>query len=164
MTSKNGNKNTAPEAGATSTSTNLIPEPKRLSVGETEAGLVKINIQLRKYKLSVIEADGFTNFKISSLVNELLKDLGEPKEYTEKVRANMLTEVWATLFCCSDGEVPDRDQFFNLPERDLAFWIETAKELGYEFYWLDGLNSFVTSEAERLAQEAEEEKKSATTP
>jgi len=158
MTSKNN-------GSKTSTSTTAIPQPRRLSVGETAEGLVTVEIQLRKYRLTVVEADGFSRFKLSSYVTELMKELGEfPKGYEAQVRWNMTTEVWAPLTVCSSGEVPNREQFLALPRADLAFWIETAKELGHEFSWLDGLNKLYESQMDQEEREQAETKKKAPTP
>lgn len=158
MTSKNN-------GSKTSTSTTVIPQPKRLSVGETDDGLVTIEIQLRKFKPTVVEADGFFRFKLNSFVTELLKGLGDiPEEYEGKVRRNMITEVWAPLSVCSVGEVPDRDQFLSMPKSDIAFWVETAKELGHEFDWLDGLNRIYQSGVEKAEAEKDDLKKKEPSP
>jgi len=159
MTSKNN-------GSKTSTSTTVIPHPKRLAVGETDDGLVTIEIQLRRFKVTVIEADGFFRFKLSSLVTELLKEFGEVGEdkYEDAVRRNMLTEVWAPLKACSTGEVPTYDQFLGMPRGDIAFWVETAKELGHEFAWLDGLNQIYDAQVTQTERELAENKKKEKTP
>lgn len=147
MTNKNKNKN-GKEA-----ETLTIPQPKRLGVGQTPDGLIEIEIQLRKFHLWVSERNVFTRFSLSSLVNELIKELGASTEYTDQVRRNMLTEVWAPLSVCSRGEVPTREQFLNLPTVDMSFWVSTAKELGHSFEWLDGLNKIY----EKAIDETDEE-------
>jgi len=154
MTSKNN-------GSKTSTSTPVIPQPKRISVGSTDEGLVTVEIQLRKFKVTVIEADGFFRFKLSSLVTELLKEFGEVSEgkYEDAVRRNMLTEVWAPLKACSTGEVPTWEQFLRMPKGDIAFWVETAKEIGHEFAWLDGLNQIYDAQVTQTERELSENKK-----
>lgn len=158
MTSKSNGSKTS------STSTTAIPQPKRLSVGQTDEGLVTVEIGLRRFRVTVVEADGFTRFKLSSLVTELLKELGESTEYEDMVRRNMITEVWAPLKVCSSGEVPTYEQFLGLPKGDLAFWVETAKELGHEFAWLDGLNKIYDTQIVRQEQELAETKKKEKIP
>lgn len=125
--------------------TSLIPQPERLNIGKTEDGLVEVEIQLRNYKLWVGEASVFTRFALNSFVTELVKELGESEEYEEQVRRNMFTEVWAPLKICSRGQVPTREQFLALPPVDLKFWVDTAKELGHSFPWLDGLEKIYES-------------------
>jgi len=142
-----------------------VIQPKRLSVGETSEGLVTVEIQLRKFRVTVIEANGFSRFKLSSMVTELLKELGDiPDDYEGKVRRNMITEVWAPLKVCSDGEVPDYEQFLRMPQSDINFWIETAKELGHEFAWLDGLNQIYETQIVRQERESNEVKKKERIP
>jgi hypothetical protein len=141
------------------TGTTAIPQPKRLGVGQTPDGLIEIEIQLRKYHLWVSETNVFTRFHLSSLVTELMKEMGEVDGYELQVRRNMLTEVWAPLSVCSRGEVPTKEQFLSLPTVDLAFWVETAKELGHTFEWLDGLNRIYSSAAEQATAEKEDVKK-----
>jgi hypothetical protein len=142
MTSKNN-------GSETSTSTTVLPQPQRLSVGETDTGLVTVEIQLRKFKMAVVEADGFSRFKLNSLITETLKELGDPPEdYEGKVRVNMITQVWCPLKACSTGEVPTYEQFLAMPKGDIAFWVETAKGLGHEFAWLDSLNRIYDQEVE----------------
>jgi len=157
MTSKNNGSNA-------STSTTVIPQPKRLSVGQTDDGLITVKIQLRKYTVTVVEADGFTRFKLSSLVTELLKELGDSTEYENLVRKNMITEVWAPLKVCSSGDVPTYEQFLGMPKGDISFWVETAKELGHEFAWLDGLNKIYDTQIVRQEAELAENKKKETIP
>lgn len=157
MTSKNGSKKT-------STSTILLPQPERLSVGQTESGLVKIEIKLRKHFLCVVEADGFTRYKMSSLVTETLKELPEAKTQEEQIRNNMITEVWVPLRACTSGDVPSLNEFFFLPKVDLVFWVATAKELGHTFEWLDGLEKIYASTLENMETEKTAEKKSETIP
>ena len=163
MTSKNN-------GSKTSTSTTLVApaievlKGRVVKVGETDSGLITVNIQLRKFNLTVIEADGFFRFKLSSFVTNLLKDLGDSKEYEDVVRRNMITEVWAPLRTCSAGEVPDRDQFLAMPKSDIAFWVETAKELGHEFTWLDGLNRIYQSGVEKAEAEKDDLKKKEPSP
>jgi len=147
MTGKNGKTETT------------IPQPKRLGVGQTLDGLIEIEIELRKFHLWVSETNVFTRFNLSSLVTELLKELGEVDGYESQVRRNMLTEVWAPLSVCSRGDVPTKEQFLSLPTVDMAFWVETAKELGHTFEWLDGLNRIYTSTAEQAEAEKEDIKK-----
>jgi hypothetical protein len=143
----------------------VLPKPQRLSVGETDTGLVTVEIQLRKFKVTVVEADGFSRFKLSSLVTETLKELGEiPKEYEGMVRRNMITEVWAPLKVCSEGEVPTYEQFLAMPQADIAFWVETAKELGHEFSWLDGLNQLYETQITRREREQADNKKKGKKP
>ena len=156
MTSKNN--------GSKDSAVTVIPQPKRLAVGQTDDGLVTVEIQLRKFRLTVKEADGFTQFKLSSLVTEVLKELDSSTEYEDIVRANMITEVWAPLKVCSSGEVPTYNQFLGLPKGDLAFWVETAKELGHEFSWLDGLNKLYETQITRQNQELAETKKKEQIP
>ena len=146
-------------AGANSKNEITIPQPKRLGVGQTPDGLIEIEVQLRKFHLWVSETNVFTRFNLSSLVTELLKEIGESKEYADQVRRNMLTEVWAPLSVCSRGEVPTKEQFLSLPTVDLAFWVKTAKELGHTFEWLDGLNRIYTSAVEQTQAEKEDVKK-----
>ena len=146
-------------AGTNSKIETAIPQPKRLGVGQTPDGLVEIEIQLRKFHLWVSETNVFTRFNLSSLVTETMKEIGETKEYVDQVRRNMLTEVWAPLSVCSRGEVPTKEQFLSLPTVDLAFWVETAKELGHSFEWLDGLNKIYASAAEQAEAEKEDVKK-----
>jgi len=150
MTSKNNGKK--PENVT-------IPQPYRVSVGETADGLVEIEIQLRKYRLSVVEANGFTRFKMNSLVSELLKEFPEANTYESQVQRNLLTEVWVPLSVCSHGEVPTKEQFFGLPAGDIAFWVNTAKELGHEFLWYDGLNEIYRSTVEQVEADKEDLKK-----
>lgn len=147
MTSKNGTTETT------------IPQPKRLGVGQTPDGLIEIEIQLRKFRLWVSEANVFTRFQLNSLATELLKEMADVDGYESQVRRNMLTEVWAPLFVCSRGEVPTREQFLALPPADMTFWVETAKELRHSFEWLDGLNRVYTSAAEQAAAEKDDVKK-----
>lgn len=137
----------------------VIPQPKRLSVGQTPEGLIEIEIQLRKFHLWVSETNVFTRFYFSSLVTELMKEIGEADGYESQVRRNMLTEVWAPLSVCSRGDVPTKEQFLVLPTVDMAFWVETAKELGHSFEWLDGLNKIYSSAAEQTAAEKDNLKK-----
>jgi len=141
------------------TETIAIPQPKRLGIGQTPDGLIEIEIQLRKYHLWVSETNVFTRFNLSSLVTELMKELGEVDGYESQVRRNMLTEVWAPLSVCSRGEVPTQKQFLTLPTVDMAFWVETAKELGHSFEWLDGLNRIYTGAVEQAQVEKEDLKK-----
>jgi len=141
-----------------------IPQPKRLSVGSTDDGLIEIEIQLRKYKLFVVETNGFTRFKRGSFVNELMKELGDPKGYDNIVKWNMLTQVWAPLFVSSHGDVPDKEQFLSLPAVDLEFWVDTAKELGHEFLWLDELNKGIQSDLEQAEADKEDVKKKSRQP
>ncbi len=143
----------------TSETTITIPQPKRLGVGQTPDGLIEIEIQLRKFHLWVSETNVFTRFNLSSRVTELMKELGEADGYESQVRRNMLTEVWAPLSVCSRGEVPTKEQFLNLPTADMALWVETAKELGHTFEWLDGLNRIYTSAVEQAQAEKEDVKK-----
>jgi len=147
-----------------STSTTVIPQPHRLAIGETDTGLVAVEIQLRKFRLTVTEADGFSRFKLSSLVTELLKGFDESEEYEEIVRRNMITEVWAPLKICSDGEVPTPEQFLVMPKSDIAFWVETARELGHEFVWLDGLNKIYDVQISQQERELAATKKKGTRP
>ena len=146
-------------AGTNSKIETAIPQPKRLGVGQTPDGLVEIEIQLRKFHLWVSETNVFTRFNLSSLVTETMKEIGETKEYVDQVRRNMLTEVWAPLSVCSRGEVPTKEQFLSLPTVDLAFWVETAKELRHTFEWLDGLNKIYASAVEQAEAEKEDVKK-----
>jgi len=141
-----------------------IPQPHRLSVGNTDDGLIEIEIQLRKYKLWVTEANGFTRFKMNSMVSELLKELPEAKTYESQVQRNLLTEVWIPLTVCSCGEVPTKEQFFGLPAGDIAFWVDTAKELGHEFLWYDGLNDIYRSTAEQVEADKDDIKKKSRIP
>jgi hypothetical protein len=154
MTGKNGNTETV----------ELIPQPKRMGVGQTPDGLIEIEIQLRKFHVWVSETNVFTRFNLSSLVTELLKEFGETTEYADQVRRNMLTEVWAPLSVCSRGEVPTKEQFLSLPTVDMSFWVKTAKELGHSFEWLDGLNRIYTSAAEQTQAEKEDVKKKEPSP
>jgi hypothetical protein len=142
------------------TETIAIPQPKRLGVGQTPDGLIEIEIQLRKFRLWVSETNVFTRFNLSSLVTELLKEMdGVASGYESQVRRNMLTEVWAPLSVCSRGDVPTREQFLSLPTVDMALWVDTAKELGHSFEWLDGLNQIYTSAAEQTQAEKDDVKK-----
>jgi len=138
----------------------LFQEPERVKVGQTDSGLIEIEIKLRKFHLWVSEADGFTRFEVSSLVSSIMDESGEPTDYGARVRMNMLTEVWAPLFACSRGDVPTKEQFLSLPESDLSFWVKIAKELGHEFRWLDDLNDFVSS----AGSNGKNEKKSGRKP
>jgi hypothetical protein len=141
MTNENGNKA-------------VLPEPKRGQVGQTDSGLVEIEVFLRKYHLWVFEGNGLHRFRVSSLVTETLKKLDDPQGiYDEIIRQNMITEVWAPLFVSSRGEVPDMEQFLALPAVDLAFWVDTARELGHEFEWLDGLERAVSMSRESAQED-----------
>lgn len=118
----------------------IIPKPEIVGVGSTDDGLVTVTIKLRKFELTVTEANVVSRSELNYFVTELMKDFDDSDGYKDIIRRNMLTEVWAPLSVCSSGNVPDRDQFFHLPEDDLAFWVNTAKKLGHSFAWLDGLN------------------------
>jgi hypothetical protein len=146
-------------AGTNSKTEPTIPHPQRLGVGQTPDGLIEIEIQLRKFHLWVSETNVFTRFNLSSRVTELMKEMGEVDGYESQVRRNMLTEVWAPLSVSSRGEVPTKEQFLSLPTVDLAFWVETAKELGHTFEWLDGLNKVYSNAVEQTQAEKEDLKK-----
>ena len=132
MTGKNGKSEIA-----------AIPQPKRLGVGQTADGLIEIEIQLRKYRLFVTEATTFIRFKLSAFVTDTLGERAAG-DSEQLYRYMLLAEVWAPLYVCSraaDGsEVPGQDQFLNLPTGDMSFWVQTARELGHSFDWLDSLD------------------------
>jgi hypothetical protein len=146
-------------AGTNSKTDTTIPQPKRLGVGQTQDGLIEIEIQLRKFHLWVSETNVFTRFNLSSRVTETMIEMGEVDGYESQVKRNMLTEVWAPLSVCSRGEVPTKEQFLTLPTVDLAFWVDAAKELGHTFEWLDGLNKIYSSAVEQAQAEKEDVKK-----
>jgi hypothetical protein len=135
----------------------IIPQPKKLGVGQTEDGLVEIEIQLRKYRLFVSETNSFTRFRLRFLAAELIKELGEPENYEQQVQRNLFTEVWLPLSVASRGELPTREQFIKMPVVDQNFWIQTAKELGHEFEWLDALNKIYENRAAGVSEEQTEE-------
>jgi len=194
MTGKNGKSEIA-----------AIPQPKRLNVGQTDDGLIEIEIQLRKYHLWVTEANSFTRFKLSALLRDELRmdehaefsanisimtdaqifglpewekvpdpkptkrdgivqavlkvfSDAHPESSEELYQKLLLREVWAPLFVCSRGEVPNRTQFIGIPRIDMTFWITTARELGHSFEWLDGLDKIYTTILDGLGQkEADKE-------
>lgn len=127
---------------------NTIPQPERLKVRQNDDGLMEIQIKLRKYKFWVKEANVLTRFTLSSFVSELLQELSESDDYNDQVRRNMLTEVWAPLYACSEGEVPTKEQFLMLSPTDMNFWVRTAKELGHSFEWLDGVETIYNGVSE----------------
>lgn len=152
MTGTNGNTATV----------ELIPQPKRLGVGQTADGLIEIEIQLRKFHLWVSEANAFTRFRLNALITEVANEFGEFEKLNEQERwkYNLLIHIWAPLFVCTRGdEVPAKDQFLSIPSVDQALWIETARELGHVFAWLDGLNRVYEVGLQNLESEEETVKK-----
>lgn len=130
----------------------VIPKPQRLSVSETDDGLVQVTIQLRKRKIVVTETNYFSSFRQGDLITQLDKEFNviadngkepKPKPDQQIVQENLLLNVWAPLASCSTGDVPTKDEFLRMPELDIQFWVETAKELGVKFPWLDALEQAV---------------------
>lgn len=148
----------------------IIPQPKRLGVKSSPEGLMQVEIQLRKFKLTVSEADGESRFRLGLLTGELLNEFEVPlnsnngqeppvKTDGQRVTENMLLNVWAPLASCSTGEVPTKEQFMKLPEVDLNFWIETARNLGAQFQWLDRMEALFSGEIEPTEKEAQKKGK-----
>jgi hypothetical protein len=135
----------------------VIPKPQRLSVSETEYGLVQVTIQLRKRVITVTESNYFSSFRQGNLFTVLDKEFndndGEDSSKTTEqiVQENLLFNVWVPLVSCSAGDVPTKDEFLWMSEIDIQFWVETARELGIKFPWLDALEQAVT-EAGKEAQ------------
>ena len=142
----------------------VIPKPQRLSVSETSDGLVQVTIQLRKRKIVVSETNYFSSFRQGNLLNELDKEFNviadngkepKPKDDQQIVQENLLLNVWAPLASCSSGDVPTKEEFLRMPEVDIQFWVETAKELGIKFPWLEVLEQAV----EQAGKEAQKKVK-----
>lgn len=136
-----------------------IPQPKRLSVSETEDGLIQIEIQLRRRRIFVSEMNFFSSFKLGNLLKELYAEFNPvdgtlPKDDTQVVKENLLLNVWAPLAICSTGDVPTKEEFLQLPEADIQFWVETARELGVKFPWLDDLEAVIDQVREEAKKKA----------
>ena len=133
-------------------------EPERLSVDASPDGLIEITIQLRKRKLVVHEATYLDGIQRGVLVGEVMKTLEDAKSGSpEAVKNNLITNLWAPLKACSTGRVPSKEEFLKMPEDDIAFWIETARELNPTwFVWLDAVENMTTEALKETTKKKEE--------
>lgn len=140
-----------------------IQKPERLGVSQTPEGLMQIEIQLRKFRLTVQENDFGSRRRLGSLWSDLIdkfnpepKDEKEPEPIAEEeqYRYFLLQNVWAPLAACSVGEVPTADQFIKLPEIDIDFWMDTGRSLGIRFDEFDRLQKLLSGETLPTEKEA----------
>ena len=137
----------------------VLTKPKRLSVDANSDGLIAITIQLRKRKLVVREASYVDGIQRGMLVGDVLERQVEADDGTpEAVKNNVEMNLWVPLSSCTTGKtksdsVPTMDEFMVMPEADVAFWIETARELNADWFaWLSKVEA-ITQDA--IKEEAE---------
>ena len=136
----------------------VVPQPKRLSVSSNEEGLIQIELQLRQRKVTVVEADYSATYQKGVIVGDILDDFEpdleegqDPPELNdmERVRQNLLLNVYAPLAACSTGDVPDKDAFLKMSEVDIDFWVSEAKQVNPTWFtWLDELQGIVDQAGE----------------
>lgn len=146
-----------------------VTHPKRLSVDQTEEGLIEIHVQIKHRKIVICEADFHANHKRGLLLADLYdefdgldkdqnkgQDKGQDKGQSESAFAeNILVNVWAPLYACSRGDVPERDQFLKMSEVDIDFWVDIARELNPSwFLWLDAVLKTAKETVEQAKKKA----------
>jgi len=141
----------------------VVTKPERLSVDANTDGLIEVKIQLRNRVVVVREASYADGLVRGQLIGKLLdeQEANTTEEGTaEMTRQNMIINLWAPLYSCSSGDVPERDEFMRMSEKDIGFWIETARELNPDWFgWLKAIENL-----SKEAIEAENKKKAQKPP
>jgi len=127
-----------------------LPDPTRLSVG-ADKGIFTIKLQLGNRKILVREATYLDSFRRGKLIGESLSDEAPDEGTEEAIVENVIVNLWCSLTACSEGDLPSKDEFLAMREKDINFWVQAARELNED--WFGWLNSIEQAESEDQKKE-----------
>lgn len=139
--------------------------PKRLSDEVDENGLQVRTIQIGKPGFErIIDIHEATYLHgVRRGLNLSKTDAYKPVDDTDEEAAiayNMLMNLWAPVTSCSEGDVPTIEQFLNLREADIEFWVNEAREVNpHWFTWLDAIEKAAENAAKKKTAQAKKDKK-----
>jgi len=98
--------------------------PKVMEVRLSAEGLAEAVLQLGPRNIVVSEADGFADYRLSTAVDELIKN-----PQPDLLIHNITLGLYPSLIACSSGDIPTPDEFMRMGKDAQRLWIETAREL-----------------------------------